>query len=118
MIISVKQVIGNTLNTRDEAQKLFAYTSSENGHASPLTFNFEGVDFMSRSFADEFHKLQINWSANHINDTLKIENADLQLIDILHAVARTQKSRELKNPGRMSLSFASREQFSDYLQSL
>jgi hypothetical protein len=118
MIVSVKQLIGNTLNTRDEAQKLFTQLVAHNGHTSRVTLNFTDVDFMSRSFADEFYKLKIKRNIDNNKDDINIENANLQIIDILNAVARTQKSRELKDPGRISLSFTDRQQFSDYLQSL
>ena len=45
MLISVKQLIGNTLNTRDEAQKLLTYLSSHYDKSLSVVFNFDGVDF-------------------------------------------------------------------------
>jgi len=73
---------------------------------------------MSRSFAYEFHKLKIIWIADQPKALINVENPNLQIIDILQAVARTPKSRKVNNPGRTSLSFMNRQQFSDFLQSL
>ena len=119
MIISVNQLIGNTLNTRDEAQKLFEHLSSHYDHSLPVTFNFDGVYFMSRSFADEFHKLKVKWgAAEHNNASVGLENADMQIIEILQAVSRTQGSRVITNSQPTLLTFTNNELLSDFLQSL
>src|ERR1700679_3257900 len=94
-IIEIKNLIGNTLDSRDAAQKLFECASNYERNVS-VVFDFDGVDFMSRSFADEFYKQNKKWSAENNPDT-EIDNANIQVIEILQAVSKTQQSRTLAN---------------------
>ena len=116
-VINTKKLIGNTLDSRDEAQKLFAYISANYELPVSVVFDFDDVDFMSRSFADEFHKLKMAWCNQHTS-VVEIDNASVQILDILQAVARTQKSREVTNPERLVLAFTNSEQLYDYLLSV
>ncbi len=117
-VINIRELVGNTLDSRDEARKLFSYLSDQYNHPQAVVFDFDAVDFMSRSFADEFHKLKMAWSAEQNCSVIEIENADVQIIDILQAVAKTQRSRELNNTDRVLLSFTNTEQLSEYLLSV
>ena len=115
-VINICNLIGNTLDSRDEASKLFAYLTDNSKQFSSFILDFEGVDFMSRSFADEFHKLKLKW-CNENNALIEIDNPSIQIMDILQAVSKTQMSRELKNEERKVLSFTNSEQLYDFLLS-
>ena len=58
--------------------------------------NFSDVVFMSRSFADEFHKQKMKLIDN-LNDIIHIANAPKKVIEILQAVSKTQSNRNLNN---------------------
>ncbi len=78
-VINTKKLIGNTLDSRDEAGKLFAYVNANYEHPVSVIFDFEDVDFMSRSFADEFHKLQLKWFSEY-HTSIEIDNAAVQVL--------------------------------------
>jgi hypothetical protein len=117
-VINTKELVGNTLDTRDEAQKLFAYLEEHDALPVTAVFDFEDTIFMSRSFADEFHKLKMKRLQENNDAVVEIVNAPVQVIEILQAVAKTQKSRTLHNSDRIQLSFTNCEQLTDFLLSV
>lgn len=88
-VIHIKKVLGNTLNTRDEASKLMQYIRSEKVEVS-VVLDFREVIFMSRSFADQFYKEQQAYIQT-ASARIQIADADIQIIDMLEAVSRTQR---------------------------
>ncbi|HVI48144.1 MAG TPA: hypothetical protein VM802_24970 [Chitinophaga sp.] len=114
--IDIRKIDGSTLNSRDEAIKLFNFLQGSFTQ-STIILDFTDVDFMSRSFADEFYRLKTNWKL-HVKKDIKLENENKQIVDILNAVSRTQYNqnnrRELNSELR-ELQFADMTQFEEYL---
>jgi len=46
---------------------------------------------MSRSFADQFHKERLVFQTKN-NCLIELKNADVQVLELLHAVSNTQKN--------------------------
>jgi hypothetical protein len=88
--IKVKELMPETLDTRESATLLAQFMKQES-LSTKIELDFNGILFMSRSFADQFHK-EIYANENHID--LCIKNADVQITDILNAVSRTQENRK------------------------
>jgi hypothetical protein len=70
--INVFKQLGETLNSREAATSLFAIVRENN--AKNVVFGFSEVIFMSRSFADQFHKERLKIKAQnglviHLSDT-------------------------------------------------
>jgi hypothetical protein len=82
----------SSLNTRDEAIKLFTFLANDNT-ADKLIYDFENISFISRSFADEFHKSLIFFT-NIENVSYELVNAASDIIEMLQAVSRTQNNEK------------------------
>jgi hypothetical protein len=90
--IKILPLFGKTLDSRDEAIRLFAHLKEYCTICENLELDFSEVDFMSRSFADQFHKEKLEWIKNN-NLVIKIKNVSTQIMEILQAVSKTQKSK-------------------------
>lgn len=110
--IEIAKVIGNSLDSRDQAEKLFAII--EKIQSSDVILNFENVEFMSRSFADQFYQnaKQIG-VANKM--TLDFENVNNQIKEILDAVSKTQFNRKVINKQVRVYTFPEMSKLKDYL---
>jgi len=116
-VINIKSLIGNTLDSRDEATHLFDLLNSKCIDATEVVLDFTFVDFMSRSFADQFHKEHMKWKQQN-NISLSITNAPVQVIEILQAVAKTQRGKNGKVQDLPIYSFSKADQLSQYLQAI
>jgi hypothetical protein len=113
-IIDIKSILGNTLDSRDGAIRLFRKLLP---NQKEIVFDFSAVTFMSRSFADQFHKE----SQKLISDKerrISITNASVQVIDILQAVAKTQHTKDRISLSLPIYSFSQLDQLTDYLQAI
>ena len=120
MFISIVQIlpsVNKTLDTRDQAIRLFESLKDYCPNCGDLTLDFKDVDFMSRSFADQFHKEKMNWHAK-INIKILVENENHQVNQILKSVSRTQKPVERPRTSVQARSFNSREQVFQFLSAL
>ncbi|WP_118193389.1 hypothetical protein [Albibacterium indicum] len=79
-----------TLDTREFASKLVDMIKEEG--ECKVELDFTDIIFMSRSFADQFHKEL--YSSDHTID-ISIKNADVSILDMLRAVSNTQNDRSL-----------------------
>lgn len=115
-IVHINEVLGNTLNTRDEASKLMRHIQLEYAAINDVVLDFRDVDFMSRSFADQFYKEQQSYmQAKNVH--IQIADADIQIIDVLQAVSKTQK-RERSFTEYPVYTFVSENVLMDYLQAI
>lgn len=114
--IHIKEIFGNTLNTRDEASKLTGHIQSRHLAIDDLVLDFRGVDFMSRSFADQFYKEQQSYIQRE-NTRIQIIDADPQIIDMLQAVSKTQRKERsfIEYP---VYTFVNENALMDYLQTI
>ena len=116
IIVHIKDVLGNTLNTRDEASKLMRHIQQEDAATKDIVLDFRNVDFMSRSFADQFYKEQQSY-IKAANVRIQITDADIQIIDVLQAVSKTQKV-ERSFTEYPVFTFANEDVLMDYLQAI
>src|ERR1700736_5071624 len=114
-IIHIKSIFGNTLDSRDEAIKLFVLLNSGYVQFQEIHLDFTAVDFMSRSFADQFHKEKGKLARDR---TISIDNASNQVISILQAVSKTQNNSVKETKDLPVYSFSKVDQFLNYLQAI
>lgn len=86
-IISVSSILGPTIHTRQSASILLKAVSSE--HCDHIDLDFSEVEYISRSFADEFHSEKISLVRSS-NKKIIVRNANDKVIKMLQSVARTQ----------------------------
>lgn len=88
--ISVFNELGNSLNSREAVYVLSSIIQDK--QFNPIELDFEGVEFMSRSFADQFHKEKIKWQ-EELHLQIDIVNANENVIEMLKVVAQTQDKK-------------------------
>jgi anti-anti-sigma regulatory factor len=76
--IDVFAQVGETLNTREAATLLFVCVVEN--YAKSVVFDFSRVEFMSRSFADQFHK-----------ERMKLKEQEGLIIDLKDASESVRK---------------------------
>ncbi len=89
--ILIKDLFGSELHSREQAQKLFLKITT----SSSIVFDFKGVSYISRSFADEFYNLNKTFSlpTKNLNDDLKI---------VMVAISNTQSKPKVKTSVNIS----------------
>jgi hypothetical protein len=116
--VEVAKIDGRTLNTRDGAVKLFNFFLGDRFYfKAPIILDFTNVEFMSRSFADQFYLLKKNWEYGN-NIKIELQNYNKQIAEILEAVSNTQYSQENKRNIKSEikeLQFGELKQFEEYL---
>ena len=86
-IIKVQSKVGSNPNYRDSADVLFTSVPST---TKELVLDFNGVEFISRGFADEFHKARLLFQSER-NVPVILEQVNEAVQEMLSAVARTQE---------------------------
>lgn len=115
LYISLFKHFGETLNTRESAKKLFNIIQKEQ---IPLVeLDFSDVSFVSRSFADQFHKereiLRVEMGL-----FVSISNAEENIRVMLKTVETTQSKKNRFYREVPVFRFSSKEKLSDYLMSI
>lgn len=100
-----------TLDTRDGATRLAELIKADLADDNKVELDFQGVIFMSRSFADQFHKDLL--SGEQAID-VEIKNAESGIIEMLETVSKTQSSRKAINKSYKVLSFTDTDKLRDY----
>lgn len=118
--IKIASSFGNILNTRDEAielknQSLHILSASPSN--TKIIVDFLGVDFMSRSFADQFYKENRTLIENFSCEII-LTNLDEQITEVMSAVSRTQNKTNRSFAESPIYSFTDREKLDNYLQAL
>ena len=109
--IKIISLFPATLDTREGATRLAEIIKADLAEDNKVELDFQGVIFMSRSFADQFHKDLL--SGDHAVD-LEIKNAETGIIEMLEAVSKTQNSRKPINKSYKVLSFNNLDKLRDY----
>lgn len=91
--IKLGDFFGKSLDTRESVTFLIDKIEKESDRAegSEIVLDFSGIEFMSRSFADELHK-RINREGSRWS--FIFENLSLDLKNLLKIVEKTQTSRK------------------------
>ena len=113
--ISINEVIGKYLNTREAVSEISKLIQSD--PCQVIELDFTDVEFMSRSFADEFHKERIRLQ-NEFNLQIEIHNANQEIMVILQAVSKTQNNPDRPLVDILSFRFSKPEMLSNYLLSI
>jgi len=110
--ISVFKEMSSFLNTREAAIHLA--NSIRSNPSANVELDFSGIDFMSRSFADQFHKEQIRLNSD-LGVSFHFINANEEIINILNTVAKTQDKKEREFKSIPVYKFSNPQLLSDYL---
>lgn len=113
--ISVSEQISRLLNTREAVSILLDVV--RDSKCSVIELDFTSVEFMSRSFADQFHKDKISLQ-NELNISIDIVNANEEIIHILQTVSRTQVKSNREFEEVQIFKFSNTQMLSDYLLSI
>ncbi len=105
--VSIQQ-FGTIFHSREEAQLI---VNSLNNEAADL--DFEGVSYMSRSFADE---LLVALKNKHVS--FKMTNANTQIAEIFEAVSHTQTKKRFTPDSGEVLQFSSVDSLVAYLSAI
>jgi anti-anti-sigma regulatory factor len=89
-LLPVSSVLGNTIHTREAAQLLL--NEIKRFPSSEIRLDFSNVDFISRSFADEFHQLKMDYITES-NIKIILFNANEDVLSMLQAVSRTENKK-------------------------
>ncbi len=112
--IIVSEKAKNFLISREAANLLFSELKYSN---IELELDFSNVEFMSRSYADQFHKLKLDYEQNN-RIRIHIINANEEVINMLQVVAKTQNSSERTFEKVPVFRFSKSQMLSDYLLSI
>lgn len=85
--IQVAQFLGKTIHTRDASNQLLKLVADN--PCQKVDLDFSEVEYISRSFADQFHADKIKLATEQ-QKTIIVTNANEEVINMLQAVARTQ----------------------------
>lgn len=113
--ISVSENIGKLLNTREAATLLI--DDVRESKCSVVELDFISVEFMSRSFADQFHKDKLKVQTE-LNISIEVLNADEEIIRILQVVSHTQKKVNREFNDVQIFSFSNTALLSEHLLSI
>lgn len=115
--VELREFFNNSLDTRESVLLLLDKITQEvyTGINNNITLDFTGIDFMSRSFADEFHK-KVN--SKQFKASLSFEHMNNDILTMLKMVEKTQKSRSssIKKPSFIKID--NLESLDDYLFAL
>lgn len=90
-VLKITDKLSETLSFRDAAVRMFAELPPQ----SSITFDFDGVSFVSRSFADQYQKEKKTLQSKGVQ--LKEINMKKEIREIFAAIAR-QHSSALHSP--------------------
>jgi hypothetical protein len=106
-MIPVSSLIGHSLHTREAAQLLI--NCAANSPCNEVELDFDGVDFISRSFAHQFHFDKIEAAIKH-SKVIIVTNASEPVLSMLQAVAKASEARQYKMCPTQVFKFTKRRQ--------
>ena len=113
--INVEEQLGKSLISRSSSSELITYI--KDNLCQNIELDFSEVEFMSRSFADQFHKEKVMLMSKH-NVMVEVLNANEEVINMLKTVARTQNKPNRKFKVLPLYKFSDAETLNDYLLSI
>lgn len=115
-IISVNALTGPGIYTREAAH--FVLKAAAVYPCDQVELDFSGIDFIGRSFADEFHFQKLRMITEWHKDII-VTNAAPLVLQILNSVARTQHATVARQPSPIPvLKFATQRDLNSYLVSI
>ena len=105
----------NNLVTRETAILLIEKAIST--HCSYIEIDFAGISFISRSFADQFHKEKLK-SWEQCNKEIVVVNAHHDVLEMFKAVSKTQHNEDRLFEEYPKVRFENRRSLKQYLYSI
>lgn len=115
LYIKVIESHSELLNSREAATMLLDLVREEK--ADRAEFDFINIEFMSRSFADQFHKERYELHKSN-GLIIEISNANEEIIEMLKTVARTQNKTKREFIKLPVFKYSDTDLLSDYLLSV
>jgi hypothetical protein len=115
--INLKPLFGSQLDSRQDASALFEEVKQACPECADILLNFDGISFMSRSFADQFCMEKQKLTTFH-NYLIKISNADISIMQMFKAVNCAKKSTDRTFEDIPVYTFTKQEELSKYLEAL
>lgn len=113
--IKVIEHLSELLNTREAATMLLDFVKKQK--ADRVEFDFSDVEFMSRSFADQFHKERYMIQQSN-GLMIVISNANEEIVNVLKTVERTQNKTKREFIKLPVFKYSNTDMLSDYLLSV
>jgi hypothetical protein len=113
--ISVSESIGTMVHTREASSILMKLIEKE--PCNYIELDFLNVEYISRSFADQFYIDKVNY-AHHLKKNLVVSNANDEVMHMLHAVAKTQHKKMNTAISIPVYKYSSQSQLDDFLLSI
>ena len=113
--ISVFEEAGNLLNSRESATSLM--DKVRKSPCQVVEFNFSSVEFMSRSFADQFYKEKVQLVKEY-NILFEMVDANEEIIHMLRVVSNTQNKVEREYVQLPVYKFTNQNLLGEYLLSI
>ena len=113
--IQVVEEVSKLLNTREAATELM--NAVRDSRCKNVEFDFSDVEFMSRSFADQFHKERVRLQ-DDLQLLVEVSNANEQVVNILRTVSNTQNKVKRHYKILPVFKFSNADLLSDYLLSV
>lgn len=114
-IIQVVQVLDTSIHTREAASQLMQEVTSQ--PCLHVELDFAGVEYISRSFADQFHFEKLECAEKN-NMAIIVSNAAEPVFQMLQAVARTQQKTNRKSPTIPVYKYSSAKELENFLMSI
>ncbi len=112
--IQLKELLGEDLRSRSSVADLLLFM--KNTGESSFIDDFSGVQFVTRSFMDEFYNGVIKPTCPGFR--IRLEQVPTDIQSVLDVVMGTQKNRKKATKSGRILNFNSLEEVSDYLKEL
>ncbi|MEO6882416.1 MAG: hypothetical protein ABI199_00175 [Bacteroidia bacterium] len=113
--INVANEFGNTLHSREAALNLFSLLSEMS--SKEIEFDFSKVEYISRSFADQFYKEKEKYQ-NSFSVLVNISNAGEEVLSMLRIVAKTQNKSSRNYVVLPVFKYSDKAKLSDYMLSI
>jgi len=107
-VINIQKYLPSTITSRDAIEVLKSHLTSFDG--SSFVFDFSGIEFISRAFADEL--------LHYINDNniaVNFENTTKNVAEILSAVRKNRNKRSNSFHKIAVTRFQRKEEFNSFL---
>lgn len=113
--IQVAELLGKTIHTREASNHLLQFVASD--RCQQIELDFTGVDYISRSFADQFHADKMHLAAEQ-QKSIIVTNANTEVVNMLQAVAKTQNKTYRGNTSLPVYKYSTWSQLENFLLSI
>lgn len=113
--ISVSKLIGTSVHTREASNILME--AIEKDLCDYIEFDFSNVEYISRSFADQFYVDKLNCAAKFKKNII-ISNANETVMHMLNIVSKTQNKKHGNSAVFPIYKYSSQEYLDNFLLSI